>query len=115
MIQELIEIAKDLRKEPDDTLSQEERSFYDALAQNESAVEVMSNEELRIIAAELVATVRRNAGVDWWRRENVRSKMRVAVRKILRRHGYPPDLESDAVKTVIKQAEALAQSVNDAR
>ncbi|MFC2968046.1 type I restriction endonuclease subunit R [Acidimangrovimonas pyrenivorans] len=115
VIQELIEIAKDLRKEPDDTLSEEERSFYDALAQNESAVEVMSNEELRVIAAELVATVRRNAGVDWWRRENVRSKMRVAVRKILRRHGYPPDLESDAVRTVIKQAEALAQSVNDSR
>lgn len=75
----------------------------------------MSNEELRIIAAELIATVHGNAGVDWWRRGNVRSKMRVAVHKILRRRGYPTDLESDAVKTVIEQAEALAQSVNDSR
>lgn len=110
VIQELIDIARDLRREPDDTLSQEERAFYDALAVNESAVQVMSNGELRIIAAELVTTVRKNAGVDWWRRENVRGRMRVAVKRILRRHGYPPDLESEAVRMVIRQAEAIAQS-----
>ncbi|MCA2009159.1 type I restriction endonuclease subunit R [Tritonibacter mobilis] len=108
ILQELIEIAKDLRDEPDDGLSSEERAFYDALAQNNSAVEIMSNDELRIIAAELVDTVRKNSGTDWWRRDNVRAKMRIAVKKILQRHGYPPDLASEAVKTVLRQAEALA-------
>lgn len=108
IIQELIEIAKDLRAEPEDGLTSDERAFYDALAQNESAVEIMSNSELQVIATELVKTVRSNAGTDWWRRENVRAKMRIAVKKILQRHGYPPDLTTDAVKTLLKQAEALA-------
>ncbi|MDG2453030.1 MAG: DUF3387 domain-containing protein, partial [Paracoccaceae bacterium] len=112
IIQELIEIAKDLRAEPDDGLTIDERAFYDALAQNSSAVEIMSNNELQVIAAELVKTVRGNAGADWWRRENVRAKMRIAVKKILQRHGYPPDLTSDAIKTVLKQAEALALEVS---
>lgn len=112
IIQELIEIAKDLRAEPEDGLTSDERAFYDALAQNDSAVEIMSNNELQVIAAELVRTVRSNAGADWWRRENVRAKMRIAVKKILQRHGYPPDLTTDAIKTVLKQAEALATEVS---
>ena len=111
VIQELIEIAKDLRNEPEDGLTVDERAFYDALAQNKSAVEVMSNEKLQVIAAELVRIVRSNAGPDWWRRENVRARMRVEVKKILARFGYPPDLASDAVRMVLKQAEALARSV----
>lgn len=111
VIQELIEIAKDLRNEPEDGLTVDERAFYDALAQNKSAVEVMSNEKLQVIAAELVRIVRSNAGPDWWRRENVRARMRVEVKKILARFGYPPDLAADAVRTVLKQAEALAKSV----
>jgi type I restriction enzyme R subunit len=108
ILQELIQIAKDLRAEPEDGLTPDERAFYDALAQNNSAVDIMSNEKLQIIAAELVQTVRSNSGTDWWRRENVRAKMRIAVKKILQRHGYPPDLASEAVKTVLKQAEAIA-------
>ncbi|WP_417809315.1 type I restriction endonuclease subunit R [Thioclava sp.] len=112
IIQELIEIAKDLRQVPDDGLTDEERAFYDALAQNESAVEVMTNDELQVIAAELVRTVRSNSGTDWWRRENVRAKMRIAVKKILQRHGYPPDLTTEAVKTVLKQAESLATEMS---
>ena len=118
VLQELIAIAKDLKHEPEDGLTDAERAFYDALAQNESAVQLMSNEELRVIATELVETVRRNSGTDWWRRDNVRAKMRVAVKKILQRHGYPPDLTSEAVKTVLKQAEALASDMvqsSDAR
>ncbi|WP_444461911.1 type I restriction endonuclease subunit R [Rhodobacter capsulatus] len=111
VIQELIEIAKDLRDEPEDGLTVDERAFYDALAQNKSAVEVMSNEKLQVIAAELVRIVRSNAGPDWWRRENVRARMRVEVKKILARFGYPPDLASDAVRMVLKQAEALAKSL----
>ncbi len=112
ILQELIQIARDLQDQPDDGLSNQERAFYDALARNESAVEIMSNEELQVIAAELVKTVRNNSGTDWWRRENVRAKMRVAVRKILQRHGYPPDLTTEAVKTVLKQAEALASELS---
>ncbi|MES2666899.1 MAG: type I restriction endonuclease subunit R [Pseudomonadota bacterium] len=111
VLQELIQIAKDLQKQPEDGLTSAERAFYDALAQNNSAVEIMSNDELRIIATELVATVRSNGGTDWWKRDNVRAKMRVAVKRILQRHGYPPDLASEAVKTVLKQAEALAREV----
>lgn len=108
IIQELIAIAKDLQAHAEDGLSSDERAFYDALAQNDSAVEVMSNQELQAIAAELVRTVRSNSGTDWWRRENVRARMRIEVKKILKQHGYPPDLTTEAVKTVLKQAEALA-------
>ncbi|MDB5658474.1 MAG: box helicase [Cypionkella sp.] len=88
VLQELIQIAKDLQKEPEDGLTSAERAFYDALAQNSSAAEIMSNDELRMIATELVATVRSNGGTDWWKRDNVRAKMRVAVKRILQRHGY---------------------------
>ena len=105
ILQELIALAKDLRNEPEDGLNAAERAFYDALARNESAVHLMSNEELRVIATELVLTVRNNSGVDWWKRENVRAKMRVAIKRILNRHGYPPDLASEAVKLVLRQAE----------
>ncbi|MEP2533839.1 type I restriction endonuclease subunit R [Shimia sp.] len=108
IIQELIDLAKELQNEADDGLNSEERAFYDALAQNDSAVEAMTNKELQVVAAELVSTVRNNSGVDWWKREDVRAKMRVAVRRILKRHGFPPDLTADAVKTVLKQAEAMA-------
>ncbi|WP_322867982.1 type I restriction endonuclease subunit R [Aquicoccus sp. G2-2] len=111
VIQELIELAKDLSAEPEDDMSEAERSFYDALAQNETAVEVMDNDQLKVIAAELVKSVRENSGVDWWQRDDVRAKMRVAVKRILRRYGYPPDLQAEAVKLVIKQAEALARTM----
>lgn len=111
VIQELISMAKDLSAEPEDDMSAAERSFYDALAQNESAVEVMDNDQLKVIAAELVKSVRENAGVDWWQRDDVRAKMRVSVKRILRRYGYPPDLQADAVKLVIKQAEALSRTM----
>ena len=69
----------------------------------------MDNEQLKVIAAELVKSLRDNAGVDWWQRDDVRAKMRVAVKRILRRYGYPPDLQADAVKLVIRQAEAMAR------
>lgn len=111
VLQELIDLAKDLQNEPEDGLTDAERAFYDALAQNNSAVEVMGNDELRVIATELVKTVQTNAGTDWWRRDDVRAKMRIAVKRILKRHGFPPDLASAAVKTVLRQAEALAGPV----
>ncbi|EDM70675.1 type I site-specific deoxyribonuclease, HsdR family protein [Roseobacter sp. AzwK-3b] len=109
VIQEMIAIAKALQEEPEDGLSPEEVAFYDALATNASAVELMGNEELRIIATELVMTVQQNARVDWWRRDDIRKKMRVSIRRILRKHGFPPDLQSDAIKKVVQQAEVLAR------
>ncbi|WP_206478002.1 type I restriction endonuclease subunit R [Halomonas sp. KRD171] len=111
VIQEMIDMARELQQQPEDGLSGEEVAFYDALATNESACELMGNEELRVIATELVNTVRRNASVDWWRKENVRKKMRVNIRRILRKYGFPPDLQADAIKKVVQQAEVLAREV----
>ena len=114
VIQALIELAKDIREKMEqgnaDGLSQEEMAFFEALADNESAVDVMGNDSLKVIAAELVRSLRSNATVDWARRESARARMRVLVKRILRKYGYPPDLQDDAVKTVIEQAELLAAS-----
>ena len=112
VIQELIGLAKDIRaahqRGEEEGLSQEEIAFYDALAQNESAVEVMGNDHLRIIAHELLNSLKGNASVDWQHRESARARMRVLVKRILRKHGYPPDLQDAAVQTVLQQAEALS-------
>lgn len=110
ILQELIALARDLRNEPEDGLNAAERAFYDALARNDSAVQLMSNEELRIIATELVLTVRNKSGVDWWKRDNVRARLRVEIKRILRKHGFPPDLASEAVAIVLQQAEVLARA-----
>ena len=111
VIEELIQIGRDLREEPDDGLTNEEKSFYDALAENGSAVELMGNEDLRLIASELVKAVRENAGIDWWHFDQRRKKVRTTIRRILRQYGYPPDLEDVAIRTVVQQAEALAAEV----
>lgn len=111
VIQELLKLARDLREEPEDGLSQEEAAFYDALARSASAMALMGNEDLRVIAAELVNTVRASASVDWWRKDNVRTKMRVAVKRILKKHGFPPDLQAEAIKHVVQQAEAMAREM----
>jgi type I restriction enzyme R subunit len=112
VIQELIKLAKDIRaahqRGEEEGLSQEEISFYDALAQNESAVEVMGNDQLRIIAHELLSSLKKNAAVDWQHRETARARMRILVKRILRKYGYPPDLQDVAVQTVLQQAEAMA-------
>lgn len=112
VIQELIDIAKDLRKEPDDGMTEEEVALYDALADNKSALDIIGNQELRIIAAELVKTIRENSGVDWWRHTTRRSRIRVAIKRILKKYGFPPDLQDEAIKTVILQAEALAAEIS---
>ncbi len=114
VLQELIGLARDIRaahqRGEEEGLSQEEIAFYDALAQNESAVEVMGNDHLRIIAHELLNSLKSNASVDWQHRESARARMRVLVKRILRKHGYPPDLQDAAVQTVLQQAEALSAS-----
>ena len=111
MIQELIDMARDLRasiQRGDDLgLGEEELAFYDALAQNQSAVEVLGNAELRKIAHLLVEQLQSNITVDWHLKESARAKLRVLVRRILKKHGYPPDLAPIAVSTVLSQAETL--------
>lgn len=89
-------------------LTEEEIAFYDALAENESAVQVMGDERLRVIAHELLMNLRENVTVDWAHRESARARMRVLVKRILRKYGYPPDLQDAAVQTVLQQAEALS-------
>ena len=111
VIEELIRIAQELREEPEDGLTAEEVALYDALADNASAMEVIGNEKLRIIAQQLVTAIRDNGGVDWWQFDQSRKKMRVAVKRILKQTGYPPDLQQQAIQTVVRQAEALAAEI----
>lgn len=88
-------------------LSDDDVAFYDALAANESAVQAMGSAELRVIAAELVTMVRKSVTIDWTLRESARAKIRVLVKRILKKHGYPPDLQEEATRTVLQQAELL--------
>jgi len=114
VIQELIELAKDIRfarqRGEEEGLTQEEISFYDALAENESAVEVMGDDRLRVIAHELLTSLKSNVSVDWAHRDSARARMRVLVKRILRKYGYPPDLQDEAVQTVLQQAEVLSEA-----
>jgi type I restriction enzyme, R subunit len=95
------------RRGEEQGLTEEEIAFYDALAQNESAIQALGNETLRIIAHELLEQLRENATVDWHKRESARARMRILVKRILKKYGYPPDLSDDAVKLVLEQAETL--------
>jgi type I restriction enzyme R subunit len=111
VIEELIGLAKEMREANARGeklgLSEEELAFYDALETNDSAVKVLGDETLRTIAQELVKTVRANVTIDWTVRENVRAQLRVLVKRILRKHGYPPDKEEKAIDTVLEQASCL--------
>lgn len=115
VITHLIELAKQMRAAHSRGehlgLSDEELAFYDALEVNDSAVKVLGDENLRIIARELVETVRRNVTIDWAVKETARAKLRVMVRRILRKHGYPPDKQEKATQTVLEQAELLGWEV----
>ncbi len=89
-------------------LSEDEFAFYDALETGDSAVSVLGDDTLRGIARELVETVRGNVTIDWTLRENVRANLRRPVKRILRKHGYPPDKQERATRTVLEQAEVLS-------
>ena len=112
VIEELIGLAKEMRAATERGealgLGRDEVAFYDALETNDSAVRVLGEEALRWLAWELVRTVRKNVTIDWTRRENVRAKLRVAVRRVLRKYDYPPDKQKKATETVLEQAEALS-------
>jgi type I restriction enzyme, R subunit len=88
-------------------LTDDEVAFYDALAVNDSAVKVTGDASLKVIATELVTKVRTSVTIDWTVRESARAKIRVIVKRILNKYGYPPDLQEEAVKTVLRQAELL--------
>ena len=117
VIEELIALAKDMREADRRSenlgLTEDEIAFYDALEVNDSAVKVLGDETLRTIAQELVRTVRENVRIDWTARENVRAQMRVMVKRILRRYGYPPDKQARATELVLEQAEVLCRDWAD--
>ncbi|MCI4428955.1 MAG: type I restriction endonuclease subunit R [Burkholderiales bacterium] len=112
VLEELIALAKDMREAnargESLHLSEDELAFYDALETNDSAVKILGDETLRSIAQELVKTVRANVTIDWTLRENVRARLRVLVKRILRKYGYPPDKQEKATQTVLEQAALLS-------
>ncbi|WP_025769453.1 type I restriction endonuclease subunit R [Thioalkalivibrio sp. HK1] len=115
-IQRMIDLAKDYKSSiargEKEGISEEELLFYDALAENDSAVEVMGDENLRIIAVELVKKMKSSVTVDWHKKESARARMRSLIRRILKKHGYPPDLAGGAIQTVIAQAEAVLAEIS---
>jgi len=115
VIEELIALAQDMRRANERgealKLSEEELAFYDALETNDSAVKVLGDETLRTIAREVAAAVRNNVTIDWTLRENVRAQLRVIVKRILRKYGYPPDKQEKATQTVLEQVELLGWEV----
>ena len=112
VLEELIQLAKDIRaarsRGEETGLGGEEIAFYDALAENESAREVLGDPALRLIAHELVSVIKGNVTVDWMHRESARANIRRHVKRLLRKYGYPPDLQDAAVLNVLQQAEALS-------
>ena len=114
VIEELIALAKDMRaanaRGEELGLSEDELAFYDALETNDRAVKVLGEPTLKTIARELVAAVRKNVTIDWTLRENVRAQLRVLVKRILRKYGYPPDKQEKATQTVLEQAQLLSEA-----
>ncbi|MGH7770889.1 MAG: type I restriction endonuclease subunit R, partial [Candidatus Binatia bacterium] len=115
VIEEMIALAKQMRRANERgealKLSEEELAFYDALETNDSAVKVLGDEILRTIAREVTLAVRNNVTIDWTLRENVRAQLRVIVKRILRKYGYPPDKQEKATQTVLEQVELLGWEV----
>lgn len=113
VIEQLILLAKEIRTEIEERgksgLTEDEVAFYEALSENENAVDVLGNEKLKIIAQELFQSIRSNATIDWHHSDMARAKIRVAVKRILKKYGYPPNLQLEAIQTVLQQAEALSE------
>jgi type I restriction enzyme R subunit len=115
VIEELIALAKNVRaadqRGEETGLSKEELAFYQALEVNDSAVQVLGDDTLKSIARELVSAIRGSITIDWTVRESVQARMRVLVKRILRKHGYPPDKQERATQTVLQQAALLNEAL----
>jgi len=113
ILAELIKLAKEIHEASQRgeklKLTEDEIAFYDALEVNDSAVKILGDDTLQQIAKELVVSIRENVTIDWTKRENVRAKLRLAVKKILKKYGYPPDKQEKATQTVLEQAELIAK------
>ncbi|MBP3467564.1 MAG: type I restriction endonuclease subunit R [Paludibacteraceae bacterium] len=118
VIDELIQLSKTILEKDKDAenmgLTTYEYAFYSAVADNESARELMGKDKLRELAVVLTETIRKNTTIDWTIKENVRAKMKVAVKRLLRKFGYPPDMQLLATETVLKQAEMMAEEIVNA-
>lgn len=118
VIDELIKLSKTILEKDKDAenmgLTTYEYAFYSAVADNESARELMGKDKLRELAVVLTETIRKNTTIDWTIKENVRAKMKVAVKRLLRKFGYPPDMQLLATETVLKQAEMMAEEIVNA-
>jgi type I restriction enzyme R subunit len=113
VIEELVELARKVREEKSrgkqQNMTEDELAFYDALGVNDSAVQVLGNETLRKLALELTQMIRKSVTIDWTQRESVQADLRLKVKKILRKYGYPPDKQEKATQTVLEQAELIAK------
>ena len=115
LIEHLVKFAKELRDDPKRAeamgLTEDEVAFYDALAASESALQILGDAKLRAIARDLVKSVRENTTIDWNLREGVKAGIRLKIKKLLRKHGYPPETTDKATEQVLEQAELLCQAV----
>ena len=113
ILAELVKLAREMREAYQRgaklKLSDDEIAFYDALEVNDSAVKILGDETLQTIAKEIVSSIRENATIDWTKKQNVRARLRLAVKKILKKYGYPPDKQEKATQTVLEQAELIAK------
>ena len=113
VIKELVDIAKKVKEDKSEgkslNLSKEEEAFYDALADNDSAKEILGDKVLAQIARELTRLIKQNVSVDWEIRESVQAKLKVTIKRLLREYGYPPDKQKMATELVLKQAEGFAE------
>jgi len=119
VIEELIELSKEIKKMDKESqemgLSEFEYAFYTAIADNDSARELMQKEKLRELAVVLFEKIKQNTSIDWTIKENVRAKLKVIVKRTLRQYGYPPDMQALATETVLKQAELIADEITNRR
>jgi type I restriction enzyme, R subunit len=111
VIEELTQVAEEMRHSDkrckDLGLTEDEVAFYDALETNDSAVQALGDKNLRFIAQELVKAIRENVTIDWTAKESVRARLRIMVKRVLRKYGYPPDKQETATQTGLQQAELL--------
>ena len=115
VIEELIELAKEMddayKRGVDNGMVMEEVAFYDALASHDTAEQVLGDCTLKIIAHELTQSIKENMSIDWNLRDSARAKMRVMVKRLLKKYGYPPEISKQAVETVIEQAELMSEQL----